>query len=315
MKLKWLSLVLITLSLPAIAQQSLQPPEAQKPSGEFLNLQRAAGSSIFIYDANSKPCEAPPPGLTLLPLGSGFVIGIPLKSQPATPEVWRGWKFLITAKHVIGNRQSIILRLNLKDKPEFTCYPLSLTADEKARNVLPAPSGIDLVAIVMPDIPDTDPTVVDESMLLDQEKMKGWNIGVGTEIFTVGYLFGYSGQKANFPVTKFGEISVVTDEKWYENPDSHLAEQGYVVEVPNAPGLSGAPILTHGFEFDTNPFRYRELPPYVVGVVKGLMLVPVNGALISQGVAIVEPAANLRALISQIATLLKNQGADVTLPQ
>jgi hypothetical protein len=53
------------------------------------------------------------------------------------------------------------------------------------------------------------------------------------------------------------------------------------------------------------------LPPVLIGVVKGLMLVPVNGQLISQGIAVIEPGENLRALMVQIAAMLKAGGADV----
>jgi hypothetical protein len=170
---------------------------------------------------------------------------------------------------------------------------------------------VDLEAVAMPEILGADPTVLTSGLLLDEAKMKEWNLGVGTQVVTIGYLFGYSGRAMNFPVAKFGHISIVTDESWYLNPESKVMEQGYVLDLSNAPGLSGAPVFAYGVEIETNPFRYRELPPYLIGVVKGLMLVPVNGQLISQGIAVVEPGGNLRALMVQIATALKAGGANV----
>jgi hypothetical protein len=140
-------------------------------------------------------------------------------------------------------------------------------------------AGIDLVAIVLPEITGADPTVLPTSLLIDDGKMKEFGIGVGTEVLSVGYLYGYSGQKANFPMAKFGHVSVMSDESWFSSPSSHLVEQGYVLDLSNAPGLSGAPVFTHGMEFVTNPFRYRELPPYLIGVVKALMLAISVGAI------------------------------------
>jgi hypothetical protein len=172
-------------------------------------------------------------------------------------------------------------------------------------------SGVDLAAISLPDIPETDPTVIDTALLLDRDTMKHWNIGVGTQIFTVGYIYGYSGQQSNYPVTKFGQISVITPERWFYHPQSKLREEGYVIQLPNAPGLSGAPVLSHGIEFDTNPFRFRQLPPYMIGVIKALLLAPANESWISQDLAVVEPGANLKALIREIASMLKNSGKDV----
>jgi hypothetical protein len=41
------------------------------------------------------------------------------------------------------------------------------------------------------------------------------------------------------------------------------------------------------------------------------MLAPVNGQMISQGIAVIEPGANLKALMRQAASALKAAGADV----
>ena len=287
-----------------------EAPKAQVSSQEADFLQRAAESSIFIYAPSVDPCGPPPPlPRVIAPSGSGFVVGITNKKL-STATLWNGWRFLITAKHVLANQSQIIIRLNMQHALKSACFPLTLQTQGQGQNVFSADDGVDIVAIALPELSGTDPTVFGFSYLLDATKMKESEIGVGTQVFTVGYLLGYSGQKANFPVTKFGEISVITDEAWYLNPDSGLVEQGYIMELPNAPGLSGAPVLTHGTEFQTNPFRYRQLPPFVVEVVKGLMLAPVNGQLISQGVAVVEPSSNLKALLVKISAILKAGGGD-----
>jgi hypothetical protein len=321
MRKTYLSTVL-WLSLGAIAatgrqnptpQQPLSPsqvPEKQSPSHNAEFFQKATNGSIFIYDSLYDPCATLPPNLTLLPLGSGFVTGVEKKGA-FTPQSWTGWKFLITAKHVVANQNEIIIRVNAEKDSKLVCKTVKLEKQGKEQSVVFAPSGVDLVAIVLPQLEGSDPTVVPSPLLIDQAKMKEWSIGVGTQVLTIGYLFSYSGQKANFPVAKFGHISLMTDESWYFNPESKLMEQGYALDLSNAPGLSGSPVYTHGVEIETNPFRYRELPPYLVGVVKGLMLAPVNGQLIPQGIAVIEPGANLKALMRQIATMLKSEGADV----
>src|SRR5271169_6335737 len=285
----WLSLGAIAAGQqsPATQQPSApsQAPEKQSPSHNAEFFQKATNGSIFIYDNQHDPCAALPPNLTLLPLGSGFVTGVEKKGV-STPQSWNGWKFLITAKHVVANQNEIVIRVNAQHESKLVCKTVKLTTQGKEQNVVFAPSGVDLAAIVLPQLEGADPTVVTSSLLIDEAKMKEWNIGVGTQVLTIGYLFSYSGQKANFPVAKFGHISLMTDESWYFNPESRLMEQGYALDLSNAPGLSGAPVYAHGVEIETNPFRYRELPPYLVGVVKGLMLAPVNGQLISQGVAV-----------------------------
>jgi hypothetical protein len=285
-------------SSPQQSTASSQSPVKQPPSHNTEFFRKATNGSIFIYNNQHDPCAPLPPNLTLFPLGSGFVTGVE-KRGASTPPVWNGWKFLITAKHVIANQNEIVIRVNAEKESKLVCKPLKLETQGKGQNVIMAPAGVDLVAIVLPQLEDADPTVVTPSLLVDEAMMTEGSIGVGTQVLTIGYLFSYSGQKANFPVAKFGHISLMTDESWYFNPESKLMEQGYALDLSNAPGLSGAPVYSHGVEFETDPFRYRELPPYLIGVVKGLMLAPVNGQLISQGVAVVEPGANLKTLMQQ----------------
>jgi hypothetical protein len=299
-------------SNPAPAQT---PPAQQSPQKEPLThradlFQRTAGNSVFIYGAETDPCGPVPEGLVLLPAGSGFIGGVEKKGA-STPQLWNGWKFVVTAKHVVRNRNEIIIRVNADNSSQFLCKRIELHTQPPNQNVVLAKPGVDLAAILLPVIEGYSSTVVPSFMLVDEKKMQEWSIGVGTEVLTIGYLFGYSGQKANYPVAKFGHISMMSDEAWYFNETSTLMEQGYVLDLSNAPGLSGSPVFTHGVEIEVNPFRYRELPPYVVGVVKGMMTAPIGNQRISQGIAIIEPASNLKALMKDVADALKKGGADV----
>jgi hypothetical protein len=307
-----LGLILNVSPITVGAQQSTTSTNVPVTSSETKMLSQAANTAIFVYDAGVDACAAPiSSDQILLPLGTAFVVGIKDKSA-TNSALWTGFKFLVTAKHVLDKRTDIVIRLNMTNGRGFKCYPMHLTDSGPGENLVFADSGVDLAAVVLPDIPDTDPTVIDVSNIIDEGTMRSVGIGVGTQVFTVGYIFGYSGQTINYPVTKFGQLSVMTDEHWFFSPESKLMEQADVVQLPNTPGLSGAPVITHGMEFDTNPFRYRALPPYLVGVVKALLLAPVNNnRWISQDVALIEPGANLRALMHEIEMKLKEEGKDV----
>jgi hypothetical protein len=316
----WLTVLLAASTMneqqPAPNQTAAQAPPARQTPQKEPQTHRAdffskiGGTSIFIYGTEVDPCATLPLGTTLLPRGSGFVSGIEKKGA-STPQMWNGWKFVVTAKHVVANQGEVILRVNADDKSKFICKRVKLHILGPEQNVLLADSGVDLAAVFLPEIEGYSSTVVPSAMLIDEEKMQEWSIGVGTEVLTVGYLFSYSGQKANYPVVKFGHISMISDEFWYFNDQSRLMEQGYVLDLSNAPGLSGSAVFAHGVEMEANPFRYRELPPYLVGVVKGLMLAPVGGTNISQGVAVIEPAFHVKELMRKVAIAVKNGGGDV----
>jgi hypothetical protein len=270
-------------------------------------LSAAADSVLFIYDGATAPCADPPPGLILLPQGTGFVSGIPKKGLAFDSPTWTGVKFLITAKHVVSGKSKIIVRLNRKDKTEFTCFPLELKWDGKEQNSFASEKPeVDLAAIYLPKIPDTDPSVLDYPLVLDPKSMSAWQVEEGTDIFTIGYLYGYSGKKKNYPVKKFGKIALLTEESWCPNPfQPNQLQRAYLVELQNVPGLSGAPVLLQSPRFlvvQGRNLTYRHNPPMVVGVIKQLLKAPIApGEVISQGVAVVEPGSELKALLQQVA--------------
>jgi hypothetical protein len=299
---------------PVATQPEVEQKPAAAPTVDYL--QSAAQSSIFIYEGNTQPCDLQAQGPQQpAPLGSGFVVGI--SDASAKPEKWSGWRFLITARHVVkATNGAVVLRLNQSSEGEpAKCLPIVLKYGGEGQNVfvLRDEEGADVAAVFLTDVPGTSPTIFGASMLLDSEGMKKNEVKVGTNVFTVGYFYGYAGVKQNYPITKFGKISILTSEKWFYNPAWQRKEEAYVMDLQNTPGLSGAPVMTYGVEFHLKPmFEYRELPPYVVGIVKGLELAPVptqaGTFAISQGITAVEPAYHIRMLLDLIVRQIKEGG-------
>jgi hypothetical protein len=292
-------LTCVTLSR---AQQA-QTPEQEgrnQPSGFF---QKAETNSIFIFGGETEPCMTQPGGQKPVPLGSGFVVGM-------EAGVGAQRKFLVTSKHVLANEREVVIRLNSNMASKFLCQRLSL------QDAFFATPGVDLAAVSLPEIPGLDPAVIPSSLLIDAEEMISWDIGAGADVLTVGYLLGYDGQKIEAPVAKFARISLLSEKWWYHNPESRRIEQAYAVELSSSLELSGAPIFAHGVVIATNPFQYRQLPPFVIGVVKGLVLEPVKGQFIYSRIAVIEPGKNLKALMQQVAETVNDanrEGPAVTL--
>ena len=106
----------------------------------------------------------------------------------------------------------------------------------------------------------------------------------------------------------------MTNEKWFLS-DRGFYENGYVVELQGVPGLSGAPVMTYGQEIQFNPLRFRSLPPMLVGVVKDVLVFqdPGKKQFYSQGLTVIEPGYKLRALLAEIASIIKKQGGSPNL--
>lgn len=281
-----------------VASQSTQ--QEQAPFLEFGFFDKAAKASVFIYEAQVAPCASQRAGRNLSPLGTGFVVH--LKSTTER----NGWNFLVTAKHVITGRPEVIVRIH-STTTDFVCYRLNLD------DAIFAPTGIDLAAVRLPEVTGADPLLIPSSMLIDNQGMAEWDIGVGADVLTVGYLLGYDGQKIGAPVAAFARMAVVTNRSWYHNSESKRIEQAYEMDLSSALELSGAPVFAHGTVIAGTPFRYRKLQPFVLGVVKDFNVKPVKGDLISGRVAILEPGANLKDLMGRIAgTRYSDSGRDHT---
>src|SRR5580658_2300021 len=104
--------VLLSVASARAQQPSVpQPTQKELPNRQAEFFQKATNGSIFIYGPQVDPCAPLPEGRTLLPLGSGFVTGVE-KRGASTPNSWSGWKFLVTAKHVLARQDEIIIRVN-----------------------------------------------------------------------------------------------------------------------------------------------------------------------------------------------------------
>ena len=297
---------LLTLFFLSVALKILLLPPVL-PAQDGNSIKEVMNSALFIYEPSASPCDEVPRPVSqrkmLRPIGSGFIVGLRPPVAVSASESTEMHKFLITAEHVIGNRNAVIVRLNRRDKPEFACFTLRLVKEGKNRNVfLSDRAEADLAAIRIPDFPDTHPVVFDDSMVLDEDLMKKEEVREGTDVFTVGYLVGYAGIKQNYPAVKFGKVVTLSDETWYHSePPRNMDEQAYLIELQSEPGLSGAPVILQSPQLRKNKdgsFQYRAVKPYIIGVLKGGLRSLIGG---SQGITAIEPAYRLRELLKKIA--------------
>ena len=295
---------------------------AASPRTSSVNVSKEPKDSVvFIYN----------PKDPRMPIGTGFFVAL----QSADTSHPGSFKFILTNQHVIANLTSVEVRLN-NTKNSVSTVQVRLTPGTVFQS---SQKEVDLVAISVPDVADTVPTVFDLSLIPDEAVLSKLEVHEGTDVYTIGYLSGYAGLKRNYPVSRFGKIASLTDEYWFSSPrHPGLAEQAYLVEVYNTPGTSGSPVLLQKNQFDItegNLERHRAVPPILIGVVKGYpaIISPVksldslSGRLadpamsasvpvvqLSQGLAAVEPVANLRALLVSVADDLNKAGRKVSVP-
>lgn len=256
----------------------------------------------FVYVMNAKG----KPG----PNGTGFFVGV----RKMTEKDFYYNNFA-TAKHLLqvrnknGKKQwrpSFFLRLNRKDgKHETVEIPIILSGKKKTVFTHADPN-VDLAVIPMqPDPNKYDLKCVPDSMLTTREDFNELNIREGTGVFYTGLFTPYPGRKKNYPIVRFGQVALVTDEKieW----DNQLLDL-YLIECTSIGGNSGSPVFFRlGQEDGRNTFVMNVRKIKLAGVMKGYftdinLLHIAETAKISyiksnSGIAAITPAYQLREIL------------------
>jgi hypothetical protein len=184
------------------------------------------------------------------------------------------------------------------------CSQFSLGPAELGGGIpVQADANMDLAAIFVPgEIPNFHPAVFDRRSIPDATTLAQIRFGEGTGVYTIGYLLGEPGQHLNFPVTRFGTVSRITNELWYSAPPARpLHERAWIIEINAVPGLSGSPVLLREIQtFLDNQGHLQTMvaQPVIVGLLKGTL----TSSIGPQELAAIEPYDSIAVLITHIYT-------------
>ncbi|MBX9720303.1 MAG: serine protease, partial [Candidatus Obscuribacterales bacterium] len=228
--------------------------------------------------------------------------------------------FLITCKHVLDHKNSVRLRFNGKAAQAGQSINYSIKRQGADKNILPASdASVDLAALYLDKIPEkADLHPIDPSEILDESKWNAQDIGEGTEIFTVGPVYGYPGKARNTPALRFGRIAQINPEKWYNERVESVFEKAFLTDINLTHGTSGSPVFLLPANSLSNEKKIAIQPKdslIVLGVVKGAPDVVAGQFLnaepsleIPQAVSACEPASSLRSFIKEISKEITAKG-------
>lgn len=217
---------------------------------------------IFIEESNGQ----------LLPQGTGFFVGIKHESRDGYVV------YLVTAKHVLRNPDTnkfydkILLRLNTKEgRVEYISLDLS------KHTILTHPDdNVDLAAtLIYPPQEHFNYLYITEAYFTNTDILVQKGIREGSRAFFAGLLANfYYGKQRNYPVVRFGYISLLTDEK-IEITSSTIAGSKinlnfYLVECQSLGGFSGSPVFFERERIMRDPpYLYASPEVYLGGVLMG----------------------------------------------
>jgi len=136
------------------------------------------------------------------PLGTGFLISVPLENNKRT-------SYVVTAKHVVENiykqtATSPIIRFNLVDSGSS---PLTCEYD---RWVFHENPNVDLAIASLGLLPEFDHRTFPSDRFLDIGSLQINNLGIGSDVFLAGLFRNHYGKQKNIPIIRTGSNSLST---------------------------------------------------------------------------------------------------------
>lgn len=134
------------------------------------------------------------------------------------------------------------MRINTKSG-NFEFYPLSIQ-DFKGhpnQNV-----GVDVS--IMPCEPDRnkyDYSVFGHKMILTEDVIEKYNIGIGNELVVAGLFQKHYGTKKNQPIVRVGNIAAMSDSDEPIKTKKFGDMPCYLIELRSLEGLSGSPVFVY----------------------------------------------------------------------
>jgi hypothetical protein len=215
------------------------------PAGATININVDAVQKtvVFLYAADATGSVD-----KTKPMGTGFLVGVPLKSDPK-----RSYTVLVTARHILDpvwakcggqNPEVIYARVNKKsDKFGVEFVPVRLIANRQATWIHHSDNEVDAaVAPIAIDQDAVDVTSIPVELFPTDVEIASQSIG--DPIMSAGLLPSLPGNSRNYPIFKFGQISNIPSESIETRcQEATLQIKVWLIAANLVPGNSGSPIF------------------------------------------------------------------------
>jgi hypothetical protein len=174
--------------------------------------------------------------------GTGFLVEI-----PSAKETNGVFGYLVTARHVVRPSENnwlpfVFVRLNRRDgNSEMFLLPLITSGPNKNVFTHDDPT-VDIAVVPFFPHPFTnfDCLFIPVDFIPSEADFKTFDIHEGSDVFFTGMFLHNLGNKHNTPITRFGKVALMSDEKidWITGKTDL-----YLMEANSYPGNSGSPVF------------------------------------------------------------------------
>jgi hypothetical protein len=246
-----------------------------------------------------------------IPLGTAFVVGYPIDeaTQTVVP-------LLVTAKHVIGDRNTVVARFSPRSdtRPVSVSYDLAkLRAEGDMWEHVD--DGVDIVVFRTLHYRATSYNPFPLRLIASKQDCAEHEVVAADRVVFPCLLTHFMGTARNYPVVRSGTIALVPEEpvplKYRVGSRQITTQQELVfIDATSVPGASGAPVfLAPGPRLKGNTYTLGGTPALLLGVMHGFYvaareLVNIQSQAMqafaeNTGIAIVFPSWRLLEILQQ----------------
>ena len=249
-----------------------------------INTELIKKSVVFIYSAQNRR----DPGSNRV-LGTGFIVGLPLKSDPTKVNF-----AVVTARHVLDpewdgcnrtNPDAVYLRVNKRnydadgDQSGVEYLLLRLTIDGRKTWFAHTDERVDVavIAVNAKKLSEYDTSFIRLRDFGTEEEIQKHGIGVGDGTVSAGVVQALANVNRNYPAFKFGKISSVLEEPVQTRccPSSECPVKLrllWFVDANFIPGNSGSPVFLLPIEISLGAgLEYTGPRPMLLGVLASII--------------------------------------------
>ena len=138
-------------------------------------------------------------------LGTGFVIGTPDKNNPP-----KSFYTLVTADHVLRAVKGDIVKLTFRQKQKDETWKrleVPVQIRSKKEELWQRHPKMDVAAMFIRLPKNVVTTLLTTDFLIDDSKLKEYEIHPGLELLSLGYPFGAEANAYGFPILRSGRIA------------------------------------------------------------------------------------------------------------
>ena len=168
-------------------------------------------------------------------IGTGFLVVKPVDENKYQP-------FLITNKHVLEKKNSVVIRMRKSDTHELVIVDVPLINNGERLYSCHPDNNVDIAAVLIvgsyldKNMLSASAFNIDSSLLTSQEVIENGG-GEGTGIFMLGFPMGLVNTKSMAPICRSGCIARIDTDEIRET-------KNMLLDIQNFPGNSGSPIVT-----------------------------------------------------------------------